>query len=199
MKSGEKSMVQNSLNSQSSDAVQLQAQVRECYGRVVYSHKTQEKCCDILLDRLSTLKLTQVVLSAITTGGFIVTIIGENKWGAIVGVVVSTLLLVINAYTKNHDLGEIAQKHKQAANDMWLIREKYLSLLTDISIGTKSQEDLIAERDDLMNALHKIYIGAPATNSKAYEGARQALQNEEELTFTEQEIDQLLPEKLRLN
>ena len=36
-------------------------------------------------------------------------------------------------------------------------------------------------------------------NSKAYETASQALQNEEELTFTEQEIDQLLPDKQSTN
>ena len=26
----------------------LEGQLRECYGRVVYSHKTHEKCADIL-------------------------------------------------------------------------------------------------------------------------------------------------------
>ncbi|WP_415059292.1 hypothetical protein, partial [Haliea salexigens] len=34
----------------------LEGQLRECYGRVVYSHKTHEKCSDILLSRLSTIK-----------------------------------------------------------------------------------------------------------------------------------------------
>lgn len=34
----------------------LEGQLRECYGRVVYTHKTQEKCADILLKRHSCIK-----------------------------------------------------------------------------------------------------------------------------------------------
>ena len=101
----------------------LEGQIRECYGRVVYSHKTHEKCSDILLTRLSNIKLWQIILSALTTGGLISTFFGAGEIGVGVGVVVSTLLLVLNAYTKKYDLGELAQKHKQAANEIWLIRE----------------------------------------------------------------------------
>ena len=102
---------------------------------MVYSHKTHEKCADLLLDRLSTIKKWQIILSAIATGGFISTFLGSGAVGASIGVVVSTTLLVLNAYTKNYDLGELAQKHKQTANDIWLIREKYLSLLTNLAMG----------------------------------------------------------------
>ncbi|WP_411911948.1 hypothetical protein [Aeromonas caviae] len=35
----------------------LEGQLRECFGRVVYSHKTHKNCSDILLSRLSTIKL----------------------------------------------------------------------------------------------------------------------------------------------
>ena len=109
----------------------VEAQVRECYGRVVYSHKTHEKCADLLLGRLRTVKLSQIVLSSLTTAGFIGAIFGAGLVGAAIGVVVSTALLVLNAYTKNYDLGEVAQKHRQAAADLWFVREKYLSLITD--------------------------------------------------------------------
>ena len=44
----------------------LEGQLRECFGRVVYSHKTHEKCADMLLSRLARIKLWQIILSAIT-------------------------------------------------------------------------------------------------------------------------------------
>jgi hypothetical protein len=50
-------------------------------------------------------------------------------------------------------LGELAQKHKQAANEIWLIREKYISLLTDLKIGEKPIEKLQLERDTLLDSL----------------------------------------------
>ena len=128
-------MGQNSQNNKNKEPFYiLEGQLRECYGRIVYSHKTHEKCSDLLLSRLSTIKLWQIILSAVTTGGFIATVFGAGNIGVIVGIIISTSLLILNAYTKNYDLGEISQKHKQAANDLWLIREKYFSLLTDIKI-----------------------------------------------------------------
>ena len=40
----------------------LEGQLRECYGRAVYSHKTHEKCADILITRLARIKLLQIGL-----------------------------------------------------------------------------------------------------------------------------------------
>ena len=171
--------------------------MRECYGRVVYSHKTHEKCADILLARLSKIKIWQIVLSAITTGGFIAAIFGAGVVGATIGVVVSTALLVLNAYTKNYDLGEIAQKHRHAAADLWLVRERYLALLTDLRVGKESLEKLIARRDELLTELHGVYSGAPSTNATAYAKAQEGLQRLEEMTFSVTELDALLPAELR--
>ena len=175
----------------------LEGQLRECYGRVVYSHKTHEKCSDILLTRLSTIKLWQIILSAITTGGFISTFLGADEIGAGIGVIISTLLLILNAYTKNYDLGELAQKHKQAANEIWFLREKYLSLLTDLVIGEKPIEQLQIERDTLLESLHSVYSGSPSTTFEAYKKAQDALQTKEDMTFSDEEIDAFLPKELK--
>jgi len=175
----------------------FEGQLRECFGRVVYSHKTHEKCADILLSRRSRIKLWQIVLSAITTGGFIATVVGVGKIGALVGIVVSTTLLVLNAYTKNYDLGELAQKHRQAAADLWLIRERYLSLITDLRMGEKPIEILQKERDDLLEGLHSVYSGAPSTTYQAYRKAQEALKQLEDMTFSDAEIDAFLPKELK--
>lgn len=186
----------------------LESQLRECYGRVVYSHKTHEKCADILLALLSKIKLWQIILSAFTTGGFIVAVFGSEKedtvalfdmWkiGIFVGTIVSTILLVINAYTKDYDLGELAQKHRQAGADLWNIREKYLSLITDLKMCEKPIETLQKERDELQRELHSVYSGAPSTNYKAYQKAQEALKQKEDMTFIDEEIDVFLPKELK--
>ena len=59
----------------------LEGQLRECYGRVVYSHKTHEKCADILLERQGKIKLAQIIISAIVTGGIVLTFFEEGKLG----------------------------------------------------------------------------------------------------------------------
>jgi hypothetical protein len=195
---GGESLEQNSQTNDTPETCQiLEGQLRECYGRVVYSHKTHEKCSDILLTRLSTIKLWQIVLSTLTTGGFISTFLGAGEIGAGIGVVISTMLLILNAYTINYDLGELAQKHKQAANEIWFLREKYLSLLTDLAMGEKPVEQLKSERDALLESLHAVYSGSPSTTFEAYKKAQDALQTKEDLTFSVEEIDAFLPKELK--
>ncbi len=177
----------------------LEAQLRECFGRVVYSHKTHEKCADILLARLAAIKVTQIVLAALTTAGFIAAVFGAGKIGAVIGAVLSTTLLALNAYTKNYDLGALAQKHKQTASDLWLIRETYLSLITDLVMGERPIEYLQKERDDILKKLHEVYAGSPPTTGDAYKKAQDALQTKEDLTFSEEEIDAFLPKELKRN
>jgi len=122
---------------------------------------------------------------------------GAGQIGAVVGVVVSTALLILNAYTKNYDLGALAQKHRQAGVDLWLVREKYLSLITDLRMYEKPIETLQKERDELLEQLHAVYSGAPSTTYQAYRKAQEALQKLEDMTFSDEEIDAFLPKELR--
>ena len=192
-------MARHSQTDQPMDSRDLiEGQLRECYGRVVYSHKTHEKCADILLERLGKIKLWQIGLSSITTAGFIDTIFGTGSVGAVIGVIASTVLLGLNTYTKNYDHGELAQKHRQAGADLWLIREKHLALITDLRVGKEAVEKITDRRDALLEDLHGIYSGAPSTTDKAYRRAQEALKQYEEMTFSDAEIDALLPNELRM-
>ena len=175
----------------------LEGQLRECYGRVVYSHKTQEKCADLLLARQSRIRFWQIALSAITTAGFVGAVFGAGTASAAFGMIVSTVLLALNSYTKNYDLGELSQKHKQAANDLWIIRERYLSLLVDLRMENKPLDALQEQRDVLVEQLHKVQCGAPSTTTKAYRKAQEGLQKHQEMTFSDAEIDAFLPKELK--
>ncbi len=188
-------------HSQTDDTIEarsiLEGQLRESYGRLVYSHKTHEKCSDILTARQARIKFWQIVLSALTTAGFLGAVFGVGRPASIVGVCLSTTLLAINSYTKNYDLGEIAQKHKRTASDLWLLREKYLSLLVDLRMKEKPLEALQEKRDELVEALHTIYARAPSTTDRAYKKAQVALKQSEDMTFSDQEIDSMLPDELK--
>ena len=175
----------------------LEGQLRECFGRVVYSHKTHEKCADILVKQLSRIKIWQIILSAITTTGCFSVLFGIGKIGSIIAGLVSAILLCLILYQKDHDLAELAQKHKQAANEIWLVREKYQSLITDLAIGNKTLEAIQKERDILMEELSSVYSGAPSTNFQAYRKAQKALKQYEDMTFSDAEIDAFLPKELR--
>jgi len=175
----------------------IESQLRECYGRVVYSHKAQEKSADLIEKKNGRIKLAQIILSALSTTGIIATLVGENQLAGILAGILSVVLLAINSYTKKYDLGEIAQKHASSAAKLWDIRESYLSMLTDIQAKVVSEEEARSRRDELQSKLVNVYNSAPRSVDGAYELASKGLQKNEELTFSESEIDLLLPEKLR--
>ena len=75
-----------------SDITVLESQIRECYGRVVWTHKTHEKCADIYAAKLKALKRTEIVLSALTTTSLLTSIFVAQRWGIIIGTMLSTVI-----------------------------------------------------------------------------------------------------------
>lgn len=178
----------------------LEAQLRECFGRVVYATKTHEKCADECTEKLGTVKVWQIILSALTTSGLVAALFAGDEWAypaTIVAAIVSMVLLALNAYAKDVDPGQQAEKHKKTASQLWDVRESYLSLLADLHDIKLSVEDVRGKRDELQARLAAIYETAPRTNAKAYKDASAGLKEREELTFTDKEIDAFLPKALR--
>ncbi len=175
----------------------LVAQLRENYGKIVYSHKTQEKCADILAAQNRLIKNLQIILSALITTGLLVRIFKGEDWALIVSTVLAALQFGFTTFLREFNLGETIQKHSTAALELFDIREKSLSLLTDLKANLLTPEEIKGKRDELQEELSKTYKGSPRTFSKAYKEAQKALQINDELTFTDEEIDKFLPNALR--
>lgn len=175
----------------------LESQLRECYGRVVYSHKTQEKCADILFSKNNRLQIIQIILSVLTTGSFLPIILGKDWKFSLIGAFISTLLLGINIYIKRNNIYDLAQRHRNTASSLWFVRERFLSLVTDLNMRTVDINNIRESRDNLIKELSKIYAKAPSTSNKAYKSAQKALKYNEEMTFSDEEIDAFLPKEMR--
>ncbi len=177
----------------------LESQVRSTYGRVIYSHKTHEKCADILNDQAKTFKITEICLSALTTSSILAVILMEEQLIEIAAAIISTILLFLNLYAKEFNLLAIGERHTNTALVLLEIRDQILSLLIDIRIAKKNLNELMIERDGLNQKLVDTYKGAPRTNSKAYNKASQALKENEEFTFSDAELNDFLPDYLKNN
>ncbi len=175
----------------------IESQIREIYGRVIYTHKTHEKCADVLKSRSDCLKFAEIFMSAASTTSILVVVFGDGEVFQFLAALFSTMLLGLTLYSKDFNLLAIAEKHKNAALNILEIREKLLSLLVDIRIGNKEIELLQQTRDELNEQLVQTYRGAPKTINKAYQIASKALKENEEFTFSDEEIDKFLPECLK--
>ena len=173
----------------------LYNQIEEAYGKVVYTYTTQVIHAARLHKKYTALKWWQLILSAVSTSGFIGTIITNQLLLTWVGGICSTILLVLTAYFKDTDLSAIHKLHLETSNKLWLLRELYLSLLTDFS--TLSREEIVARRDDLQERVAKVYASAPLTDDRSYSLAQKALKDNESQFFSREELNKMLPETLR--
>ena len=137
----------------------------------------------------------QSFLHMVSTGGFLGTLITNQQILVWVGGLFSTALLALNSYLKDKDLAEEKADHLKAANALWKVRADYLSLLTDF--GELTDSEIAAKRDVLINRCAEIYAAMPATDSKSYSEAQQALKSNEEQFFTQEELNKMLPQHLR--
>lgn len=180
----------------------LLAQIREAFGRVVYSHKTHEKQADLCFRKHRLQQAALVVLTAVSTGTFMASLLGYVVSAQVASLTTSFVALVVTALTlatKSFRLGEESAAHRDIASRLWDVRESYLSLITDLMSGATSAADARARRNELQEATRTVYADAPRTTAKAFSQASSGLKINEEMTFTSREIDLFLPEALRLN
>ena len=173
----------------------LYNQIEEAYGKVVYTYTTQIIHAGRLHKKYQALKWAQLILSAVSTGGFIGTLITNRLLLNWIGGICSTILLVLTAYFKDIDLSTVYKLHLETSNKLWLLREQYLSLLTDFP--TLSREEVVSRRDNLQKLVANVYDSAPLTDNKSYTLAQKALKENESQFFSRQELNQILPERLR--
>ena len=182
-------------NSKNSQGYKLESQLREAYGKIVYTYTCHNKKATRLLKLNDNIKVWQIVLSALSTGGFITTIIFDDTLVKIIGAIISFLLVIVNSYTKNFNLVGEANEHIKTANLLWKIREEYISLLIDFEI--LSVEEIMVKRDELQDRTFEAYNSSLSTDKKSYKEAQKSLKTDEEQTFSEKEIDVMLPNSIR--
>lgn len=179
------------------DKTNLQV-IREAFGRVVYSHKTHEKEAEIQLGYANWVKWINIILIAVTTGSLLKAIFSNEQIYVIVSAITSVLTLGFSIFQLSFNPEQKGSKHKQVANSLWLIREKYIGLMTDIITGALNKSEITTRRDAFISDLDLIYKSAPSTSNQAYEKAREALQIKDEFTFSDHEINQFLPVELHI-
>lgn len=175
----------------------LESQIRECFGRLVWTHTTHQKCIDILEKKEKKIKVVQIILNTISATGLITYIFNNQNWIPPISAVLTTIALAMDIYCLNYDIGKEKELHINLVNKLWNIREKYFSLLTDIKIRKLDINEIISKRDKLQEELNEAYKTGIRTNSKAYNMATKALKRNEEMTLHDEEIDMFLPKELR--
>ena len=152
----------------------LMRQISDAAGNVLYTYDAHWVIVNRLRTQQAVLKITQICLTALSTGGFLASLIAgipELSW---VGGFTSAIALGLNLYSLNFNLPTDIKSHTDAANDLWDVREAYKSLLCDFE--ELSNEEIRTKRDMITKLVSRINKMYPGTDNKASAKAQKNIQ-----------------------
>ena len=173
----------------------LVSQIEDEYGKVVYTYTCHLKQAKVSGFIASLLSWADIILTAITAGGLLGTLFTDQKVFTVVSAVCAALALALNLYQKEAKLSEKSLEQKMFAQNLWLSRERYISLLTDEEAMT--DKELQEKRDDLLKIVNDLYSKEPMTGFIAYRMTQKALRKNQVQVFSREELNNMLPESLR--
>lgn len=165
----------------------LKKQLTEAAGNVIYTYVAHWNIVNRLKIRFKIIKITQIVLTAISTGGFLTSIIAGIPCLSWLGGFSSALALFLNLYMLNFNITDDIKRHEEAANELWNIREGYRSLIVDFD--DLSQEIIREKRDKLIAETSRVNKEYPGTDERSFTKAKKTIGN---YSFDEGEAEKLL-------
>lgn len=148
----------------------LKKQITDSAGNVQYTFIAHWNIVNRLKKQYQIIKIVQIVLTALSTGGFLASIFSGIPQFSWVGGLTSAVALGINLYMLNFNLLEKIKQHTDAANELWDVREKYKSLLVDYE--TIDEAEVRTRRDSLTMAVSRINKEYPGTDEKSFKKAQ---------------------------
>ena len=109
----------------------------------------------------------------------------------------SFIVTAINFFFKSFDLISLKNEHLGTANDLWDVRERLLIILIEVGVAEKEYQVLLESYKKIEKELYDVYDKAPSATKKAVALARKALNVDGDNTYSDEEIDMLLPTILR--
>ena len=173
----------------------LLAQVRECFGKVAWSHKTQECQASIYNNYHKRLIWAKILVAGLAAGSGIISLFSGVAIRYATAIL-SSLVLIIDLTFKNHAYADKSAQHQAVATKLWRIREAYQTLIAELMSEQCNLSDIRKRIEQLADRLEKVYEIAPRTSDSAYKAASNKLHSGS-CSCSDDEIDKLLPPRLR--
>ena len=176
--------------------------VRQNFANAVFNHKKQEIASEIQGKFVFWIKISNIILVSLVLISIILQLSFPKStlFSSVgLGFSIAEIIFLIIQLTFNFEHKEIL--HKNSALKFMVLRDNYALLITDIINGLSS-EAIMQRRNDLKNQYQIVCDLAPQTGNKEYKKAQKRLgtncAENEEYTWSDEEIDKFLPEELRL-
>jgi hypothetical protein len=174
----------------------LLATARELYGRVVYTHKTHEQEREIWSRQVSLMNRINIGLAGLTTCLAVLSASMPEKVALIATAISAGVTVCFTVWQTSSDPASKEAKNRVAAKELLWIREQLLLIITNCHISNYSQDHVQKSLEVITRELTAVYKFAPDTSPEAY-GAADKMIKSGHFTFSDDEIDAMLPTELR--
>lgn len=148
----------------------LKDQIIDSAANVQYTYSAHWIIVNGLKKKLKAFKIAQIIMTSISTGGFLATVISGIPQLSWIGGLPSAVALGINLYMLSFNLPECIKEHTDAANELWEVKEIYKSLIVDFD--DIDNDEIINRRDSLISMVSKINKKYPGTDEKSFKRAQ---------------------------
>jgi hypothetical protein len=177
--------------------VTLVDHLRLNFGHVVHSYQAHTELANRFARRVRALQLLLAAIMALAASAAVAAASGGPGPFALIAATSACVALALFIVQIALNLEPAILAHRSAAVRIWLVREKYRALLSDLNDGHVDPVEVRARRDGLITELHAIYENVPPTDQKAFDRARKALAASGAQTLGDDEVDRFLPKALR--
>jgi hypothetical protein len=172
--------------------------IRLSFGQVLRSYMAQARAAERLTAFAWSAKVFTLTALGVATAASIVAILAPRRPLHITVAICVGLAFATYAIVLALDVEPRVQAHKASANRLWLLAERYRSLLAEIHDGLADHDQIQQRRDELLHEVHSAYEHAPLAGRHKEKdlgpdvdpaGAHEGL--------TDEQIDRFLPAALR--
>jgi len=137
------------------------------------NYTVHARAADRLAAWTSRVRIGVLVLLGIATAAAMTNLIEPGRYAQITTAIAALVAFAAHAAYIAFDFEGRVDAHRSTASRLWLVCDRYRSLLAEIHDGMLSREHILQRRDELSSLVHAAYDRAFALDQKAYESLRQ--------------------------
>ena len=164
--------------------------VQALFGRTLYSFKAHAKQSDIYNCWHRRVKGLEIL--TIAAAGCGVLFISDSLYMKVTSASLSFVAICCSIHLQSKDYEKLIRSHMESSHQLWFLKEQLSALCSDFTNKLISEQDLKNGRDKYLVMLNDIYRHSLPTSEMAYKKAQKALKQNEEHSFSDQELEYLL-------
>jgi hypothetical protein len=137
------------------------------------NYTVHAKAADRLAARTSKVRIGVLVLLGAATAAAMTNLIEPGRYAQIATAISALVAFAAHAAYLAIDFEGRVDAHRSCASKLWLVCDRYRSLLAEIQDGLLNRENILQRRDELSLLVHAAYDQPFALDQKAYESLRQ--------------------------